>query len=178
MAYEVYERLPGGGAKSYRNTESGEIISARQYRNRTEAQKSGFSSISEKQRAQRAQRSQPEPEQPNPLVGRYQKSKYGFESWTHELGLPVDLETTIKLVLDTYSPTYTFALAATVYYLDDRVGQDGIKVSQTQTYRNAPYYVRNAITELRLKLSAYGVVMQVAAYHLFIYPTTQRRVSK
>lgn len=53
MAYVINERNKSGGAKNYTDTRTGEIISNRQFLNRTKAIPQGFSTYSQKLKKQR-----------------------------------------------------------------------------------------------------------------------------
>ena len=153
MAYEVIARTPKGRPSRYVDTETEETLSARQYRNRTEAERGGYKTLSQKQKAVKK----------HTIV-----SKTGLVQHHYNLGLPSSLRQAVSDIIRQYEYQDSFAIGA--HYIVYEEGVEEYKGSAQSSLRPClPKYMQELIEELRISLSFYGT-WKITGYFVTIYP--------
>lgn len=153
MAYQVIARTPKGKPSRYLDTDTGESISARQYRNRTEAAKSGYRTLSQKQTATKKH---------------VTVSRTGLVQHHYFLGLPASLAQAVSDIIRQYEYRDSFAIGAT-YEVYEEGSRPYEQTVQSTLSPCLPRYIRGAIDELKLVIMLYGNY-KVKHYFVTIYP--------
>ncbi len=154
MPFIIASRGPSGRPSRYLDTDTGETISARQYRNRTEAQSSGFASISQKQKAQKK---------------RIAISKTGLVQHQYRLGKPINLAQVIADLIRQYEYRDSFAVGAVYTIEEDGIPSPYTAAAQSNLYPCLPMYIRGALDELKLTLLLY-MYATLKEYFVTVYP--------
>lgn len=161
MSYKVLARTPKGAAKTYGvyDNDTGELkqeISARQYRNRTEAAKSGFTTISEKQRVESTFDVQNFP-------------RVGTQHHHYKLGVPDNLEAAINsIVRKEQKANYGYSMTLSGRY---RIyGDEGIfyRTVQSRVRKLGTDGIQAMIDDMKSHAMNYGEIVQLVGVWLDI----------
>jgi hypothetical protein len=153
LAYSVYARTSKGSAKSYLDTISGDIISARQYRNRVEASKSGYATLGQKQKATK--------------YATTKHQKVGTVHRSFNLGKPQDIQRAVESTIE--RTKFGFGMYVTLHVLvTPEMGKPYERYVSSLVFKKDVKQVQDMLEDCIAKLDAYGEEYELLGWYLDI----------